>query len=292
MIAEHETLTFHHPPGRELEVAILPASTQRDQARFRAQGESLRLAGLSGPTLVLARAPAEDCVPAIFDAVYDVRETYAPAPPAPETTAIPFDDPRIVSWALEVVSYEPGSNDIEERWMQPTLALGPAGTNPTQVLVLGNGGSATLYFEPPIADGEGWDFVVFENSFAADSFLELAFVEVSSDGVHFVRFDSAALGTGQSCTSCSQRAAELGGLAGTYPVGQGSPFDLAALRNAPDVRNQTIDLSAISYVRVIDVVGDGSSLDSFGREIIDPLDDGPTGGFDLDAIGVLNNRSP
>jgi len=37
----------------------------------------------------------------------------------------------------------------------------------------------------------GFDFAVFENSFN-DSFLELAFVEVSSDGINFVRFPATS----------------------------------------------------------------------------------------------------
>ena len=57
------------------------------------------------------------------------------------------------------------------------------------VVALGDGGSITLTFAEPIGDGPGWDFAVFENAFAG-SFLELAFVEVSSDGVHFFRFDT------------------------------------------------------------------------------------------------------
>ena len=57
---------------------------------------------------------------------------------------------------------------------------------------LGKGGSITLSFDPPVSNGDGWDFAVFENGFE-DTFLELAYVEVSSDGVVFVRFDNASL---------------------------------------------------------------------------------------------------
>ncbi len=290
IIAESEELSFTHPSRGRLEIAILPASLPPEEARFEAAGDVLSLEGRSGPVRVLARVVADDCVPAVFDAVYDVRETYAPAPPAEGTTAIPFDDPRIVGWAQTLVSYEPGPNVNAPRWMDVTQALGPAGRDPTRVLVLGNGGTVTLSFAPPISDGEGWDFVVFENAFAADTFLELAYVEVSSDGSHFVRFDSAFSSESISCDGCTLRASGLGGLAGTYPVGEGTPFDLAALRNAPEVRFGAVDLSAIAYVRLVDIVGDGSCFDSFGRSIFDSLDDGPTGGFDLDAVGVLNVR--
>jgi hypothetical protein len=82
----------------------------------------------------------------------------------------------------------------------------------------------------------------------------------------------------------------MGGLAGTYVVGEGTPFDLAALRNSPLVRDGTVDLTAIKYVRIVDVIGDGTTPDSFGRGIIDPLSSGPTAGFDLDGVAVLNQR--
>ncbi|MFN6048554.1 MAG: T9SS C-terminal target domain-containing protein, partial [Bacteroidota bacterium] len=56
-------------------------------------------------------------------------------------------------------------------------AEGPAASN--GVVSLGDGGIATLTFDPPITNGDGFDFAVFENTFL-DTFLELAFVEVST----------------------------------------------------------------------------------------------------------------
>ena len=73
-------------------------------------------------------------------------------------------------------------------------------------------------------------------------------------------------------------------------VGYGTPFDLAALRNSPLVRDGSVDLTAIKYVRIVDIVGDGTTLDSFGRGIVDPISSGPTAGFDLDGIAVLNQQ--
>ena len=40
-------------------------------------------------------------------------------------------------------------------------------------------------------NGNSWDFCVFENAFN-DSFLELGFVEVSSNGNDFYRFPSTS----------------------------------------------------------------------------------------------------
>ncbi|HLK88640.1 MAG TPA: hypothetical protein VKZ18_02030 [Polyangia bacterium] len=289
IIAVNEVLKFVVTDGSPIEVAVLPASAPSSSAAFQ-QLTSLSLTGLSGPTRVLARTEATGCLQAPFNAVYDVRPTYAPAPPDPTTTAVAYDAPAIVGWATGVESYLPGPGVTEAQFMMTDQALGPAGTNTLAVLTLGNGGSVTLTFGAPITDGDGWDFAVYENSFASDVFLELGFVEVSSDGTHFARFDSAFQGTEAPGGNSSGTAAQIGGLAGSYMVGYGTPFDLAALRNAPLVRDGTVDLTAINYVRIVDIIGDGMTLDSFGRGIIDPLSNGPTAGFDLDGVAVLNQR--
>jgi hypothetical protein len=289
IIANDEVLKFVAPGGLPIEIAVLPADASISTALFQ-PASSLSLAALSGPTRVLARTRSIGCVPTPFDAVYDVRATYALAPPDPTTTAIGYNDARIVAWATGVASYLPGTGVSDPRWMMPGQAFGPAGTDTTAVVVLGNAGTITLTFDAPITDADGWDFAVFENSFASDLFLELAFVEVSSDGSHFARFDSAFRGPTAPCGSCSATAAQLGGVAGSYMVGYGTPFDLAALRNAPLVRDASVDLTAIKYVRIVDIVGDGATLDSFGRAIVDPISSGPTAGFDLDGIAVLNQQ--
>jgi hypothetical protein len=289
IIADGETLNFVASDGSPVEIAVLPGAAPIATAAFQPRS-SLSLGGLSGLTRVLAKTTAAGCDANAFDAVYDVRATYAPAPPDPTTTALSYDDPRIVAWAQDCASYLPGAGATDARFMMPSQALGPAGASTLDVVTLGNGGSITLTFGAPIADGDGWDFAVYENSFATDIFLELAFVEVSSDGVHFARFDSAFRNTLQPCANCSGTAAQIGGLAGAYMVGYGTPFDLAALRNSPLVHAGTVDLGSITSVRIVDVIGDGTTSDSFGRAIIDPLSNGPTAGFDLDGIAVLNQR--
>ncbi|HVV48934.1 MAG TPA: hypothetical protein VHO06_04690 [Polyangia bacterium] len=289
VIADDEVLKFVASDGSPVEIAVFPADASVSTAVFQ-PGSSLGLGGLSGLTRVLARTTATGCLQAPFDAVYDVRATYAPAPPDPTTTAVAYDDPRIVAWATGVASYLPGPGVTDAQFMMPTEALGPAGTDTLAVVSLGNGGTITLTFGAPITDGESWDFAVYENSFASDVFLELGFVEVSSDGTHFARFDSAFAGSVTPGPNASGTAAQIGGLAGSYMVGYGTPFDLAALRNAPLVRAGAVDLTSIKYVRVVDIVGDGTTLDSFGRGIVDPLSSGPTAGFDLDGVAVLNQR--
>ena len=289
VIADDEVLSFLVSDGSPLEIAVLPADASTSTAVFQT-GSSLGLTGLSGPRRVLARTTDAACALASFNAVYDIRATYAPAPPDPTTTAVAFDDARIVGWAAGCASYLQGPGVTDSQFAMPSQAFGPAGTNTLDVVSLGNGGSITLTFGAPITDGESWDFAVYENGFASDEFLELGFVEVSSDGIHFARFDSAFQSKGTPGLDSSGIASQIGGLAGSYMIGYGTPFDLSALGNSPLVRDGTVDLTSIKYVRVVDIVGDGTTLDSFGRGIVDPISSGPTAGFDLDGIAVLNRR--
>ena len=80
----------------------------------------------------------------------------------------------------------------------PGNALG-APNGATGVHSLGLGGDLTLGFALPIVDGPGADLIVGENPFRLttggwDTFAEMMFVEVSSDGVHFARFPSRYFG--------------------------------------------------------------------------------------------------
>ena len=101
------------------------------------------------------------------------------------------DAQSLTGWATDWVNYLPGPN-VDESFQTPKKALGPALGDSYDVVSLGSGGSIILSFDPPFRNGEGWDFAIFENSFS-DTFLELAYIEVSSDGEHFVRFDSCSL---------------------------------------------------------------------------------------------------
>lgn len=212
-------------------------------------------------------------------------------------TAIPYNDSRIKAWATACTVIRGSSNLSNPDAPNVTFgteseAVGPASTSTTDVVSLGDGGSATLTFAHPIKNGEGFDFAVFENSFS-DSFLELAFVEVSSDGVNFVRFPA---------TSLTQTQTQIGGygsvdptfinnLAGKYRVGYGTPFDLEELRDSAN-----IDINNITHVRVIDVVGSidpqYGTYDAFGHIINDPFPTtGNSAGFDLDGVCVINQST-
>jgi hypothetical protein len=215
-------------------------------------------------------------------------------PPAGQlgSTAIHVDSANWLGWAtncqlnlgLQNIA-NPSLGDVSSG--SAAAALGAAADG--SLLSLGDGGKATLTFAYPIKDGPGPDFAVFENAFS-DDFLELAFVEVSSDGQHFVRFPATSLTdtSSQIGTFGSLDATKINNLAGKYRYGYGTPFDLADLADSSG-----IDLQAITHVRIIDVIGsinpDYASRDHLGQIINDPY---PTpfaeGGFDLDAVGVLH----
>ena len=68
-----------------------------------------------------------------------------------------------------------------------SLLVGAAQGDVVDVVSLGDGGEAVLYFNPPIKNGSGADFAIFENGFQ-DHYMEFGFVEVSSNGLDFFDF--------------------------------------------------------------------------------------------------------
>jgi hypothetical protein len=219
--------------------------------------------------------------------------SYAPAAGQPRSTALHMKTNLFVSWASGWTNYVPGvvedgdtSNPyygFDPLFMDPTKALGPASNDSWEIVSLGGGGQLTLTFHPAIEDGPGWDFAVFENS-VNDFFLELAWVEVSSDGSNFFRFEAHSLTTNAvPFWGGHVEAMDITGLAGKYALGYGTPFDLADLPDAP-----TLDKRSIRYVRLVDIMGNGSVTDSVGNAIYDPYPTTGSPGFDLDGIGVIH----
>jgi hypothetical protein len=211
---------------------------------------------------------------------------YAPAAGEAGSHAIYMDDVAFISWATGMIDYAPGGN-VDETWQTPLNALGKAEGNSFDVVSLGDGGMITLIFDPPIENGTGWDFAVFENSFS-DIYLELAYVEVSSNGKDFVRFDNVSLTSYPVTGFGNTDPTDVDGLAGKYRQGYGTPFDLDALSHKAEVISGTVDLSAVTHVRLIDIVGDGTCLDGLGKPVYDPYPTYGSAGFDLDAVGVSN----
>jgi hypothetical protein len=225
---------------------------------------------------------------------FNVTAQYAPAAGMPGSTAIYKDTSLFVNWASACM-VKRGFLDISDPGAgyasagDSTMATGKAQSN--GVVSLGDGGSATCTFPLPVMNGTGYDFAVFENSFD-DTFLELAHVEVSSDGINFFRFSSHSLTdtVTQTASFGSTQAVKLNNLAGKYRGGYGTPFDLQELANKP-----TLNVNAITHIRVRDVVGSLDnkycSRDSYGNKINDPWPTAfPSGGFDLDAIGVIHEN--
>ncbi|MBU2489577.1 MAG: PEP-CTERM sorting domain-containing protein [Proteobacteria bacterium] len=208
---------------------------------------------------------------------------YAPAAGVTGTTAIPMDSRDFVAWATGYENYLQGA-ELDVAFAHAQNALGPAEGNALDVVSLGRGGSITLLFAP-FADGPGWDFAVFENGFD-DTFLELARVEVSSNGVHFARFPGRSLTGAPVSGFGAVDPTDVDGFAGKYRQGFGTPFDLSDLAVDPLVISGDVDLSGITRVRLLDIVGNGSELDADGRPIYDPYPTSGSAGFDLDAVGV------
>ncbi|WP_432798750.1 PEP-CTERM sorting domain-containing protein [Poriferisphaera sp. WC338] len=220
--------------------------------------------------------------------------SFAPAAGQTGSTAIHKDDVAFVGWATGATVVR-GLADIANpgganaSFGTDSEAIGKAEGTSLDVVSLGDGGSAILTFDTAIANGDGADFAVFENSFS-DVFLELAFVEVSSDGINFFRFD--AVSETQTTTQVggfgTLDPTNLDNLAGKYRQGYGTPFDLEEL-----VGTIGLDVNNITHVRVVDVVGSINPLhattDSLGNVINDPYATPfSSSGFDLDAVGVIN----
>lgn len=243
---------------------------------------------------------------------------YAPAADQPGTTAIPAASPLIKAWATSVTSLVRGRQNISlssgalTSYGTAASAIGAPtatvdngsnalhGSNVLPTVSLGDGGSITVSLTTPVTNGPGADFAVFENGFIP-SFLELAFVEVSSDGTNFVRFPAVSctqattqIGQFTSTTSNPQLdARNIHNLAGKYLAGYGTLFDLEDVKSA----SALVNVNRITHIRMVDVVGSINpaygSRDSLGNLINDPW---PTeffsGGFDLDAVGAINLYNP
>ncbi len=232
----------------------------------------------------------------LFSSSMIIAQSYAPAAGKPGSTAIARASSVFVDWATGITVVR-GPQDITKPAGLFATVGAPSdglkgGASGNSVVSLGDGGTAILTFDTPIVNGTGYDFAVFENGFS-DTFLELAFVEVSSDGINFFRFPSH---------SQTQTTTQIGGfgavdctyinnLAGKYRAGFGTPFDLSEVAD-----NILLDKNNITHVKIIDVVGTidpvYATYDSFGN-MINELYSTPftSGGFDLSGVGVINKKA-
>jgi len=213
---------------------------------------------------------------------------YPPAAGQPGSTAVSSASSAFIAWATGFTNYIPGA-EVSSTYRKPERALGKSGGDSGDpifdIVSLGRGGSITLTFDHPIKNYEGWDFAVFENCLS-DGFLELAYVEVSSNGSDFVRFENDSLTQNPVGAFGAIDTTDISGLAGKYRAGFGTPFNLGDLASEDLVLNGTVNLSRITHVKIVDIVGDGSYRDTGGQVIYDPFPTTGSAGFDLDAVGV------
>jgi hypothetical protein len=162
-------------------------------------------------------------------------------------------------------------------------------------------GFLTVTFPNGIRNGGGADFAIFENGFIfpGDPYLnaELAYVEVSSNGTDFARFQSISTNTsfegtfGQGFGGFD--TTNIYNLAGKHGAGFGTPFDLDDLLTDQLVIDGDVDLDDIQYVRLVDIPGNGAFLDSQDNPILDAWLTTGTGGYDFalgegSGVGVIN----
>jgi hypothetical protein len=189
-------------------------------------------------------------------------------------------------------------------------------------------GEIIIEFSDPdniISDKTGYDFVVFENGFvvidtepsmgsvAGEMFGELAYVEVATDPNFFARFPSVSLTPGRTGVQGSVEVSNVYNLAGKHSNGvnncTGTPFDLSNLSDDPLVLSGNVDLDNIKYIRLVDIPGVGYYFDEANSAGYPDPDTAPeynvygsdhpiydawltsgSGGFDLEALGVLNEQ--
>ena len=210
-------------------------------------------------------------------------------------------------FATSVVDFQqgPGSGLFD-----PAVALGGPrggglGSGSVDVVSLGVGGHVTLGFDVTITDGPGADFIVFENGFEFGGavFAEVAFVEVSSNGVDFARLPSRYDGPpGPLPPFGNVPYGSFTGLVGGVPVlanvdsnmidpldpavGGGDAYDLTSLVGHPLVASGLVQLDAIREVRIVDAEA-GVDTDSNGVLVWD--NGGALGSADIDAVAVIHH---
>ncbi|MFH1719547.1 MAG: DUF4465 domain-containing protein, partial [Planctomycetota bacterium] len=281
---------------------------------------------------------ALDTITAPYTGVYTEAGVNGYIDPGNEWQHADPQDPNAVlnpifrGWATAVISYNPGPG-LNAQWTDPNKALGAATGDKLDIVSLGDldeqligagalPGEITLYFNELIRQGRGYDFVVFENGFVSGGtyntgsvegqmFTELGYVEVSSNGVDFVRFPAVSLTPEPTGPYGTVEISNVYNLAGKHPnaggICTGTPFDLAEIADDPDVVSGLVDLGDIRYVRIVDIPGNGAFYDlasaninpgtwpawdhySKNHPIYDAWPTFGSGGLDLEAVGVLHEQ--
>jgi hypothetical protein len=218
----------------------------------------------------------------------------------PIDAAIPSNSPLFAEWADRI--------DASRTFFAPrgSTTISPTGVNSlgdldaTQIAAGAQVGYLTVTFPKGVRNGAGADFAVFENGFTFGSpnglFAELAYVEVSSNGVDFARFQSISTNVAPVTGSGAFAGFDMSNvynLAGKHAGGYGTPFNLDDLLTHPLVTGGAVNLASIQYVKLVDVPGNGSYLDSLGNPILDNWMTTGSGGFDFrlpvgQGVGVIH----
>jgi hypothetical protein len=185
-------------------------------------------------------------------------------------------------YARSVVQFSPGASAGFGQDELPDVVLGPpagsgTGAGSLDVLSLGAGGEIILGFgDRQIFDAEGPDFVVFENAFwpngdASAVYAELGEVSVSQDGETWLTF---------ACDTVGDGSGRFPGCAGYSPTLRFDPVALvpldAELSGGDAFDLADVGLDSATFVKIRDL----ESLDGAGT----------SAGFDLDAVGILNQK--
>lgn len=231
-----------------------------------------------GATLDAALPPPDGALDGGLDAKVELDASLG-APEASLADAAPARDATALPYARGVESFREGTNAGFGSEKYPDVVLGPpqgGGTNAgsLDVLSLGVAGEIVLDLGArAIVDGDGPDFIVFENPFwpggsVSSVFAELGEVSVSDDLTSWLTFP------------CSTQAVTPGvfpGCAGWTPALEYDPFAVVPLdpaRTGGDAFDlRTVAATRVRYVRIRDLSTTGQ---------------GQTAGFDLDAIGVIH----
>ncbi len=217
---------------------------------------------ISGALLAACGAPPG----AGHDAGHDAGVVLVADASVPEVDA---GDP----FADRIVEFAPGPGAGFGQDKLPFVVLGPphgagSGAGSLDVLSLGKEGRIDLEFTDFAAiDGPGVDLLVFENPFGG--FTETGVVSVSDDGLTWYEFSCAADDADGGYRGCAGvrpvYSSPDNGLSPTDPsVAGGDGFDL-----------HEVGLSRARFVRI----RDSGANHFYGA---------PGGGFDLDAVAVVN----
>ncbi len=235
-------------------------------------------------------------------ASYYSHAQFAPQAGLPGSTAMYKDSTAFVDWASNCLINR-GWVNIADTTLGKTSAGDPSnafGKADGNIVSLGDAGEAVFFFENPIINGPGFDFAIFENGFLSPfdsnlAYLELAQVEVSNDGFTFFKFapiceNDTTLQIGGAGDYMDAR--HINNLAGKYVSGYGTPFELSELST-----QSGLNINDIHYIKVKDIVGSLDETncvrDANSHKINDPYPTPfPTGGFDLDAIGIIHQKFP